>query len=131
MAAREHAKVTLTRASWRRALINPQSSTGLRSSSPIWSKGTFSSYGREPRAALIEDRSLKEVQPGVYTTTVQLGDEGVYDVELLLAGASAVQIGTATFRDPRAPGRILRELQGWCRKHRVRRLADLIGAVQT
>jgi dihydroorotate dehydrogenase (NAD+) catalytic subunit len=51
-------------------------------------------------------------------------------VELLLAGASAVQIGTATFRDPRAPGRILRELAGWCRRHGVRRLADLIGAVQ-
>jgi dihydroorotate dehydrogenase (NAD+) catalytic subunit len=52
-------------------------------------------------------------------------------VELLLAGASAVQVGTATFRDPRAPGRILRELHGWCRRHGVRRLADLIGAVQS
>ena len=51
-------------------------------------------------------------------------------VELMLAGASAVQIGTATFRDPKAPGRILRELHGWCRRHGVRRLADLIGAVQ-
>ena len=51
-------------------------------------------------------------------------------VELLLAGASAVQIGTATFRDPRAPGRILRELESWCRRHKIRRLTDLIGAVQ-
>jgi dihydroorotate dehydrogenase (NAD+) catalytic subunit len=51
-------------------------------------------------------------------------------VELLLAGASAVQIGTATFRDPRAPGRILRELETWCRRHKIRRLTDLIGAVQ-
>jgi dihydroorotate dehydrogenase (NAD+) catalytic subunit len=51
-------------------------------------------------------------------------------VELLLAGASAVQIGTATFRDPRAPGRILRELEAWCRRHKIRRLTDLIGAVQ-
>jgi dihydroorotate dehydrogenase (NAD+) catalytic subunit len=51
-------------------------------------------------------------------------------VELLLAGASAVQVGTATFRDPRAPGRILRELESWCRRHKIRRLTDLIGAVQ-
>jgi dihydroorotate dehydrogenase (NAD+) catalytic subunit len=32
--------------------------------------------------------------------------------ELLLAGALAVQIGTATFADPRAPVRVLRELRG-------------------
>ncbi|WP_437686023.1 cytochrome D1 domain-containing protein [Sorangium sp. So ce176] len=46
--------------------------------------GTLSNYGREARAALLEDRSLKEVQPGVYAATVRLGDEGVHDVELLL-----------------------------------------------
>lgn len=51
-------------------------------------------------------------------------------IELMLAGASAVQVGTATFRDPRAPGRILRELYRWCRRHRVDRITDLIGAVQ-
>ena len=51
-------------------------------------------------------------------------------VELLLAGAAAVQVGTATFRDPRASGRILRDLETWCRRHKIRRLTDLIGAVQ-
>jgi dihydroorotate dehydrogenase (NAD+) catalytic subunit len=51
-------------------------------------------------------------------------------VELLLAGASAVQIGTATFRDPRAPERILRELAAWCRRHDIGRISDLIGAAQ-
>ncbi len=50
-------------------------------------------------------------------------------VELLLAGASAVQVGTATFSDPRAPGRILRDLGTWCRRHGVHRSADLIGAI--
>jgi dihydroorotate dehydrogenase (NAD+) catalytic subunit len=34
--------------------------------------------------------------------------------ELLLAGASAVQVGTATFADPRAPARITDELTRWC-----------------
>ena len=32
--------------------------------------------------------------------------------ELLLAGASAIQVGTATFADPRAPARVLAELRG-------------------
>jgi dihydroorotate dehydrogenase (NAD+) catalytic subunit len=34
--------------------------------------------------------------------------------ELLLAGASAVQVGTATFADPRAPHRVQQELEAWC-----------------
>jgi dihydroorotate dehydrogenase (NAD+) catalytic subunit len=49
-------------------------------------------------------------------------------VELLLAGADAVQVGTATFADPRACGRVLAELGSWCRRHRVRRVVELIGA---
>ena len=35
-------------------------------------------------------------------------------VELLQAGADAVQVGTATFRDPRAPWKVLRQLEQWC-----------------
>jgi dihydroorotate dehydrogenase (NAD+) catalytic subunit len=38
-------------------------------------------------------------------------------VELLRAGADAVQVGTATFRDPRAPWRVLRQLERWCEAH--------------
>jgi len=37
--------------------------------------------------------------------------------ELLLAGADAVQVGTATFRDPRAPWKVLRQLGRWCEQH--------------
>jgi len=52
---------------------------------------------------------------------------GADAVEFLLAGASAVEVGTATFADPRAPHRILGELQQWCRRHGVQRLEELIG----
>ena len=38
---------------------------------------------------------------------------GEHAAELLLAGAGAVQVGTATFADPRAPARVLAELQEW------------------
>ncbi len=51
-------------------------------------------------------------------------------VEFLLAGASAVQIGTATFRDPRAPSRVLHQLEKWCLKHHVEHVSELIGAIE-
>jgi dihydroorotate dehydrogenase (NAD+) catalytic subunit len=53
---------------------------------------------------------------------------GVDGVEMLLAGASALQVGTATFADPRAPLRVLRELTKWCDDHGVTTVEDLIGA---
>jgi dihydroorotate dehydrogenase (NAD+) catalytic subunit len=54
---------------------------------------------------------------------------GVDAVELLLAGASAVQVGTATFADPRAPVRVLDELQEWCRRHGVNTVREIIGGM--
>jgi dihydroorotate dehydrogenase (NAD+) catalytic subunit len=38
-------------------------------------------------------------------------------VELLQAGADAVQVGTAIFRDPKAPWKVLRQLARWCDAH--------------
>ncbi len=54
---------------------------------------------------------------------------GVDAAEMMLAGATAVQVGTATFADPRAPGRVLDELQAWARRQGVARLEDTIGDV--
>jgi dihydroorotate dehydrogenase (NAD+) catalytic subunit len=47
--------------------------------------------------------------------------------ELLAAGANAVQVGTATFADPRAPMRVLDELRAWCAKNKITHVDDLIG----
>ncbi len=47
--------------------------------------------------------------------------------ELLLAGADAVQVGTAIFRDPRAPWRVQDGLARWCRRHGVGSVRELIG----
>jgi dihydroorotate dehydrogenase (NAD+) catalytic subunit len=52
---------------------------------------------------------------------------GVDAVEMMMAGAAAVQVGTASFVDPRAPATVLAELEAWCRRHRVARLSDLKG----
>jgi dihydroorotate dehydrogenase (NAD+) catalytic subunit len=54
---------------------------------------------------------------------------GADAAELLLAGAGAVQVGTATFADPRAPHRVLRELQGWAVRQGVARMDEVIGEV--
>jgi dihydroorotate dehydrogenase (NAD+) catalytic subunit len=48
--------------------------------------------------------------------------------ELLLAGASAVQVGTATLADPRAPLRVLEELEALCVATGVSDVAELVGA---
>ncbi len=47
--------------------------------------------------------------------------------ELMLAGASAVQVGTATFADPRAPHLVLTQLERWCSTHGVKRVEELTG----
>jgi dihydroorotate dehydrogenase (NAD+) catalytic subunit len=55
---------------------------------------------------------------------------GLDAVEMLLAGASAVGVGTATFLEPRATLRILDELTQWCDRHGVTRVAELSGALR-
>lgn len=51
-------------------------------------------------------------------------------VEYLLAGAAAVEIGTASFWDPVATERIVEALTNWAIEHRVERITDLIGGLQ-
>jgi dihydroorotate dehydrogenase (NAD+) catalytic subunit len=48
-------------------------------------------------------------------------------VELILAGASMVSVGTAIFHDPSACVRILRELDDELARRGVERLADIVG----
>jgi dihydroorotate dehydrogenase (NAD+) catalytic subunit len=50
-------------------------------------------------------------------------------VEFMLAGATAVQIGTASYWDPVATEKIAAELQTWCAEHNVERLAELTGGM--
>ncbi len=49
--------------------------------------------------------------------------------EFMLAGATAVQIGTASYWDPCATEKIVNELQRWCQDHHITRLADLTGGM--
>jgi YVTN family beta-propeller protein len=46
--------------------------------------GSFQNYGRQPRAVLVVDRSLKERQPGTYSTVARLPQPGRYRVAFFL-----------------------------------------------
>jgi len=50
-------------------------------------------------------------------------------VEFMLAGATAVQIGTASYWDPCATEKIVDELQRYCVEHHIERLTDLTGGL--
>ena len=52
-------------------------------------------------------------------------------VEFMLAGASAVEVGTASFFDPVATETLVEELTEYCRDHRIERLSDLTGGLIT
>ena len=71
---------------------------------------------------------VHEALPAVPIVGVGGVASGADAVEMLMAGASAVQVGTAIFADPRAPWRVLAELGQWCLHAGVQRLDELIGA---
>jgi dihydroorotate dehydrogenase (NAD+) catalytic subunit len=52
-------------------------------------------------------------------------------IEFLLAGATAIQVGTASYADPRAIEHIAKGLESWCTRHHVERVTDLIGKLDT
>lgn len=54
---------------------------------------------------------------------------GVDAIELMMAGASAIQVGTASFADPRSVARVLDEIEAWCAERGVGSVRELIGVV--
>ncbi len=59
---------------------------------------------------------------------ITCGDDAV---EFIMAGASAIQIGTASFNNPRAPFNILKGIERFMKNHGVNDLAGLIGAARS
>ncbi len=51
-------------------------------------------------------------------------------IEFLMAGAVAVQVGTANFTDPYAMPKIIKGLNDWCDKHGVQNVTELTGVLQ-
>jgi dihydroorotate dehydrogenase (NAD+) catalytic subunit len=74
--------------------------------------------------AVYDCRASAPDLPIVGVGGVSAGEDAV---EMMLAGANAVQVGTASFADPRACGRVLDELVEWCQRHGVSRAEELPG----
>jgi dihydroorotate dehydrogenase (NAD+) catalytic subunit len=55
---------------------------------------------------------------------------GLDAVEFLLAGATAVQVGTATFANPRAPVEVLAGLRAYLQEQAIEDVAELVGAAR-
>jgi dihydroorotate dehydrogenase (NAD+) catalytic subunit len=50
-------------------------------------------------------------------------------VEFMMAGATAVQVGTASYADPRATERLAKGLEAWCKSHGVEKVSSLTGTL--
>jgi dihydroorotate dehydrogenase (NAD+) catalytic subunit len=55
---------------------------------------------------------------------------GLDAAEFLIAGASAVQVGTATFWDPRSPLRVAAELADFLKRERIASVSQLVGTLE-
>jgi dihydroorotate dehydrogenase (NAD+) catalytic subunit len=77
-------------------------------------------------------RMVHEAARAVRIPVVGLGGiaTGEDAAEFLVAGATAVQAGTASFWDPPATARIARELDRFCRQQRIRHVSDLVGTLE-
>jgi len=76
-------------------------------------------------------RMVWEAAQAVKIPVVGLGgiSNGVDAAEFLIAGATAVEVGTANFWDPQAPVRIARELDRYCQEEAVRNVRELVGTL--
>ncbi|HTP89973.1 MAG TPA: dihydroorotate dehydrogenase [Bryobacteraceae bacterium] len=77
-------------------------------------------------------RMVYEAAQAVRIPVIGLGGirTGVDAAEFLIAGASAVQVGTMNFADPRALVRIAQELDRFLEKERLASVAGLVGSLQ-
>ena len=77
-------------------------------------------------------RMVHEVYRAVRIPVVGLGGiaTGIDAAEFMIAGATAVEVGTASFWDPTSPLRIMRELEQFCIEEKVNRVTELTGSLQ-
>jgi dihydroorotate dehydrogenase (NAD+) catalytic subunit len=64
-----------------------------------------------------------------------IGMGGIADardvLEFMIAGADAVQVGTANFADPYIWPKLLDGIADYLRRHNIARVSDLVGTVDT
>jgi dihydroorotate dehydrogenase (NAD+) catalytic subunit len=118
------------------SLINTFSAMSI----DIWKKrprlanntGGLSGPAVKPIAVAMVSRVYRLVAKDAGVPIVGMGGIQTWQdaAEFVLAGASAVSIGTALFIDPATPNRICEGLAEYCQKQGVGRLGELVGAMQ-
>ena len=85
-----------------------------------------------PAIRPIAVRMVYECRQSVKIPVIGMG--GITDardaLEFIIAGASAVQVGTANFVDPFIWGKLLAGIRDYMARHGVERVADLVGSMQ-
>ncbi len=102
----------------------------LNTRRPILKNNTGGLSG--PAVLPVAVRCIHEVHRAVDLPLLGMGgvSTGQDAAELMMAGATAVAVGTATLSDPMAPVRIAEELSDFCRSHGVARAGALTGTLE-
>ena len=94
--------------------------------------GGLSGPAIKPIALHLVSRVYRNVARGAGVAIVGMGGVQYWQdaVEFILAGSSAVAVGTALFVDPNTPVKICEGLAAYMEKMKLERLSDLVGALQ-
>jgi dihydroorotate dehydrogenase (NAD+) catalytic subunit len=94
--------------------------------------GGLSGPAIKPIAVHMVSRVYRNVAKAAGVPIIGMGGVQTWQdaVEFILAGASAVAIGTALFVDPATPNKVCEGLAEYMHKSKVERLADLVGALE-
>jgi dihydroorotate dehydrogenase (NAD+) catalytic subunit len=86
-----------------------------------------------PAIRPIAVRMVYECHQAVKIPIIGMG--GITDardaLEFMIAGAAAVQVGTANFVDPLVWGKILDGMRDYMQRHKISRIADIVGTLRT
>lgn len=84
-----------------------------------------------PAVRPVAVRMVWQVAKAVNIPVVGLGGimNGRDALEFILAGATAIEVGTANFIDPAVTVKIINEIESYCQRHGVTDINDLIGAI--
>ncbi len=84
-----------------------------------------------PAVRPVAVRMVWQVANAVKIPVIGLGGimSGRDAVEFMLAGASAVEIGTANFVDPSVTVKIVDWIEDYCRRHDVKNISDIVGRI--
>lgn len=93
--------------------------------------GGLSGPAVHPVAVRLVHETYRKLAKSTGTPLVGVGGVLTWQdaAEFILAGASALEMGTALFVDPRSPHRVVAGLEKWMRRQDAGTIAELVGAV--